>query len=92
MKRTCVVVSICVASVAFAAAGQSLPGRYQEFGDARGFLNILPPGSDGSLNGPETVLAQAGTYPSYVVDQLAMYDALVFETPGLTEERIGEFF
>ena len=46
-------------------------GHYRGFGDAGGFVNILPPGQDGVLNGPETVQAQAGTYPPHVKDQLA---------------------
>ena len=59
-------------------------GRYQEFGDASGFLNILPPGADGSLNATEAVQLQLGTYPPHVVDQLAMYGDLVYNAPGLT--------
>jgi acyl-homoserine lactone acylase PvdQ len=74
------------------AWGQTTLGRYQEFGDARGFLNILPPGSDGLLNATEAVQAQLGTYPAHVVDQLVMYGELVYETPGLAEDRILEFF
>lgn len=73
-------------------AAQSGVGRYQEFGDALGFLNILPPGQDGVLNGPEAVLAQGGQYPPHVRDQLSMYGDLVYNTPGLSEERLPEFF
>lgn len=67
-------------------------GRYRDFGDAGGFLNILPPGQDGVLNGVEAIQAQAGTYPPYVRDQLDMYGALVYAAPGLTEARIFDFF
>ncbi len=67
-------------------------GRYQEFGDAAGFLNILPPGQDGVLNGPEAAAAQAGQYPPHVRDQLSMYGDLVYNTPGLTAEHIPDFF
>src|SRR5262245_47461674 len=59
--------------VAFALAplvqAQSV-GCYQEFGDARGFRNIVPPGQDGVLNAAEAVQAQGGTYPPHVRDQL----------------------
>lgn len=67
-------------------------GRYREFGDAGGFVNILPPGQDGLLNGVQAIQAQAGTYPPYVRDQLDMYGALVYAAPGLTEDRIFDFF
>jgi hypothetical protein len=67
-------------------------GHYQEFGDARGFLNIVPPGQDGVLNGSETILAQGGTYPPHVIDQLGMYGDLVYNVPGLTEDRLLEFY
>lgn len=53
------------------------------------YLDILPPGQDGSLNGVETVAAQAGTYPPHVTDQLAMYHDLAKFTPGLAEEDLG---
>src|SRR5882724_13176763 len=67
-------------------------GHYQEFGDALGFLNIVPPGQDGVLNGPEAIAAQGGQYPPHVKDQLAMYGDLVYNTPGLTEDRLLEFY
>ncbi len=74
------------------ADGQTLQGHYQEFGDATGFLNILPPGQDGVLNGVEAVQAQAGTYPPHVKDQLDMYGNLVYAVPGLTEGQLLDFY
>jgi acyl-homoserine lactone acylase PvdQ len=68
------------------------PGHYREFGDAGGFLNIIPPGQDGVLNGPEAIAAQGGQYPPHVRDQLGMYGDLVYNVPGLTEDRLLEFF
>jgi acyl-homoserine lactone acylase PvdQ len=68
------------------------PGHYQEFGDARGFLNIVPPGQDGVLNGPEALAAQGGQYPPHVKDQLGMYGDLVYNAPGLTDDRLLEFY
>src|SRR6185436_12538982 len=60
--------------------------------DARGFLNIVPPGQDGSLNGTEAIAAQGGTYPPHVIDQLGMYGNLVYNVPGLTDDRLLEFY
>jgi acyl-homoserine lactone acylase PvdQ len=70
----------------------SAQGNYRGFGDAGGFVNILPPGQDGSLNGAEAIQVQAGTYPPYVKDQLAMYEALVWASPGLAEADIFDFY
>lgn len=67
-------------------------GSYQAFGDSGGFLNIVPPGQDGVLNAAETLQAQLGTWPPHVLDQLSMYGDLVYNSPGLTEDRILEFF
>ncbi|MBI3769879.1 MAG: penicillin acylase family protein [Deltaproteobacteria bacterium] len=78
--------------VAASAAAQTSQGHYQEFGDATGFLNILPPGSDGVLNGPEAAAAQAGTYPPHVKDQLGMYGDLVYHAPGLTDAQLLDFY
>jgi acyl-homoserine lactone acylase PvdQ len=74
------------------ATGQPTTCHYQEFGDASGFLNIVGPGQDGSLNATEAVQAEAGTYPPYVRDQLDMYANLVYAAPGVTEDHIFDFF
>jgi acyl-homoserine lactone acylase PvdQ len=68
------------------------PGHFHELGDPGGFLNIVPPGQDGVLNGPEAVQAQAGTYPPHVMDQLGMYGNLVYNVPALTDDRLLEFY
>src|SRR6185436_14174080 len=60
--------------------------------DARGFLNIVPPGQDGSLNGAEAIAAQGGTYPPHVIDQLGMYGDLVYNAPGLTDAELLDFY
>lgn len=75
-----------------AAVAPAQTGNYRAFGDAGGFLNIVPPGQDGVLNGIEAIQVQAGTWPPHVIDQLSMYGDLVYNAPGLTEDRIFEFF
>jgi acyl-homoserine lactone acylase PvdQ len=86
--------TVCIISATGNAASSADPsvGHYREFNDAGGFMNILPPGQDGVLNGVEAIAAQTGTYPPHVRDQLAMYGDLVYNTPGLTEDRLSEFF
>ena len=91
MLRALAALAALVAAASPAAA-QSNPGHYQGSGDARGFLNIVPPGQDGVLNGPEALQAQGGQYPPHVKDQLDMYGNLVFNVPGLTEARLLEFY
>ncbi len=72
---------------------QGNPGGYRGFGDPGGFLNIVPPGQDGVLNGAETILGQAAaTLPAHVGDQLAMYGDLVYNTPGLEESELLDFY
>src|SRR5436309_14519119 len=83
---------VLLLTAALPAAAQSNPGHYQGFGDARGFLNIVPPGQDGGRNGPEALQAQGGQYPPHVKDQLDMYGNLVFNVPGLTVDRLLEFY
>jgi len=91
MRQLAVLLAIVAVAGAPRAGAQST-GHYQEFGDARGFLNIVPPGQDGVLNGSETILAQGGAYPPHVIDQLGMYGDLVYNVPGLTEDRLLEFY
>src|SRR3989475_9176001 len=79
-------------TAAVPAAAQSNPGHYQGSGDARGFLNIVPPGQDGVLSGPEARQGRGGRAPPHVKDQLDMYGNLVFNVPGLTVERLLEFY
>src|SRR5436309_1456340 len=83
---------VLLLTAARSAVAQPGPGRYQDFRDARGFLNIVPPGQDGVLNSTETAQAQGGQYPPHVVDQLSMYGDLVYNAPGLTEDRLLEFY
>lgn len=83
---------VALVVAAHSPASAQLVGRYQQFGDATGFLNIVGPGQDGSLNATEAVAALGGTYPPYVRDQLDMYAALILASPGLTETQLTDYF
>lgn len=72
--------------------GNGGSGSASAAADVPDYLNIVPPGQDGSLNAVETVAVQAGKYPPHVIDQLAMYHDLVKATPGLTEEKLIDFY
>jgi len=84
--------ALLVLAATLAAPADAQVGRYQEFGDATGFLNIVGPGQDGSLNATEALGTVGGTYPPYVRDQLDMYAGLILASPGLTEAQLTDFF
>lgn len=69
-------------------------GHYRAFGDPGGFVNVVPPGQDGTLNAAEAAAAQIGTYPPHVTDQLEMYEQLVFSeaTPGFADAELLDHF
>jgi acyl-homoserine lactone acylase PvdQ len=73
-------------------AGNGGNGGASQAADVPDFLNIVPPGQDGSLNAVETAAAQGGTYPPHVIDQLAMYHDLVKASPSLTEGQLIDFY
>lgn len=77
------------------AAGQATDGRYRQFGDAGGFRNILPPGQDGVIDGPEQFRWQAGERDgdlAHVADQLELYADLLDRSPGLSEDDLDALF
>jgi acyl-homoserine lactone acylase PvdQ len=85
MRRKCLVATvICLSMFAAGPRGTSAAGpvgHYQEFGDATGFRNILPPGQN-DLQGSQT----------HTLDQLSMYGDLVYNAPGLANSQIANFY
>ena len=88
MRRNCLAAAVFCLSM-FVTGPRAISatppdvGHYQEFGDAKGFLNILPPGQQGVARPQE---------PAHVGDQLPMYASLVYNAPGLTENRLSDFY
>lgn len=79
------------------ATAPPIDGRYQEFGDAGGFLNVIPPGQDGTLTPPEFAQAQTpGTdpnkYPPHYADQRSLYDALTFSGDKLNDGDLAKYY
>lgn len=77
--------------------GPETDGRYREFGDGGGFLNILPPGQNAGLTAEELTQAAAavrgeGIFPEHYVDQHEIYDALVHASGDLTDADLLRFF
>ncbi len=74
------------------AAAQAAPQPYQA-NDAQGFRNILPSGQNGLLNPVDlAAFAATGARPAHSNDQLRMYGDLVRNAPGMTAQRLPEFF
>jgi acyl-homoserine lactone acylase PvdQ len=75
-------IGFCVFAAGHSATSSAPPvGHYQQFGDATGFRNILPPGQNATF----------GAQP-HVLDQLSMYSGLVYIAPGLTDSQIPSFY
>jgi len=91
VRRTVAAVTVLVALAAAApSAGADNPAPYRRH-DYGAVLNILPPGTDGSLTAAEVLRAQTtGEVPANFADQLAMYDGLATESPAsLTDAEIA---
>jgi acyl-homoserine lactone acylase PvdQ len=75
-----------------AAAAPPEPLPYQAH-DAGGFRNVIPPGSNGLVNATQLIaFLTSGNRPPHNNDQYAMYEDLVYATPGLDGSQIGRFF
>ena len=92
LAAACALVALGVLLFAPQSSEAQSPGHYREFGDAGGFLNIIPPGQDGVLNGPEAIAAQGGQYPPHVRDQLGMYGDLVYASRVSPKTVCLEYF
>ncbi len=76
------------APIAHAATPQ--PFGTNDFG---GFRNILPPGENGLVNASQAAQFEAnGTLPPNSNDQTAMYENLVYATPGLTAAQLPNYY
>jgi acyl-homoserine lactone acylase PvdQ len=93
MNRGLVALLVAVLLAAVVPAGAADDGRYRDFGDPGGFLNILPPGQRGVVNGPDQIQSQmTGELPEHVADQLVMYDGILDATPGISEEQLTDYY
>ncbi len=91
-----ILAAIVAAAVLLGSAGDRATadppiGHYQDFGDAKGFLNILPPGQDGTWSAADAAAGNAA-YAPHMRDQLAMYSDLVYNAPALPDDRLTDFF
>ena len=84
-------VAACAVTVPAGAAPPD-PQPYQA-NDAGGFRNVMPPGSNGLANATQLIaFLTSGNRPPHNNDQYAMYEDLVYATPGLSGPQISSFF
>jgi acyl-homoserine lactone acylase PvdQ len=86
------VAAVAALAAAAPASGAPAPIGYQE-GDAGGVRNVLPPGQGQNVNAAEAAeFLGPGNQPAFSDDQLRMYSDLVYETGGISEAQIDNFF
>jgi len=91
MRRTLPLALLALA-LPTAAHAAPTPGAYGENG-VPGFHDILPPGTNGLVNGPQLIQYELnGARPKHNDDQLAMYADLVRATPGLTAANLSKYY
>ncbi|PTX64287.1 penicillin amidase [Melghirimyces profundicolus] len=87
----CVV--LAAATVLFPGSGPGKGAASAGTADPGGFLNIMPPGQDGTLNTVEWGVYQVtGEYPKHFNDQTKMYDSLSKAARGVTDGELTRYF
>ena len=99
MRRFAGLAAAVLALVLAVPSATAAPAAYRA-NDYGTVLNVLPPGSDGSITalqgleaGSDRVAIEGVDAPSNFADQLEMYDALARKAPGtLTEASLSTYF
>src|SRR4051794_5735128 len=92
MRRLILAATAVLLTIAPAVLAAPTPGAYGENG-AKGFRDILPPGTNGLVNSLQLVQFEAsGTRPKHNDDQLSMYADLVRATPGLSAADVDKYY
>src|SRR6202043_2399563 len=90
----------CVVCVALpAAASAAVTPEPYATNDAGGFRNVLPAGENGLDNATQLAEYEASKekgealkYPPHTTDQLPLYANLLYASPTLTHEQIGNYY
>src|SRR5215208_5013469 len=93
---TAAAVAAAALALTVPSAAQAAAQPYQR-NDGKGFVNIAPPGANGFATLPQIGQflgspADNRAYPPHSNDQLAMYQDLVYATPGLKAEDVPRYF
>jgi acyl-homoserine lactone acylase PvdQ len=85
--------ALVLAVVVPAVAQAEAPVQPYGTNDAGGFRNVLPAGENGTDNATQLGEYELNkTYPPHYADQLPLYANLIYASPTLTHEQIGEYF
>src|SRR3954454_10189999 len=87
--------ALCALLVAMATPVTAAAAGPEPYGtnDAGGFRNVLPPGEAGVDNALQLARFEAdGTRPEHWDDQQKLYTGLVFASPTLRHDQIGDYF
>src|ERR1700719_1333030 len=81
------------------AADAQAPVQPYGTNDAGGFRNVLPAGENGLDNAQQLAEFEASKekgeppkYPPHFADQLPLYAGLLYASPTLTNEQIGDYY
>jgi len=92
--------ALCVVCLALpGAAGAAVTPEPYGTNDAGGFRNVLPAGENGLDNATQLAEYEASKekgeppkYPPHATDQLPLYANLLYASPTLTNEQIGDYY
>ncbi|WP_249012032.1 penicillin acylase family protein [Conexibacter sp. DBS9H8] len=87
--------TVAFVPAAAAATTPPLPSYVQAYGAGTvpGFYNILPPGENGADNIAQYLAYKAtGQRPANSVDQLPLYENLLYAAPTLTDSQVPNYF
>src|SRR5438105_3964569 len=91
-SRCGVILTALVLAVAAPSARAQSPAPYGA-NDAGGFLNILPAGEQGLDNTVDLAKFETtGQVPPHFIDQLPMYENLVYAAPTLTDAQVPQYY
>jgi len=61
--------------------------------DGGGFRNVLPPGQNGlDTLGQILKFRSTGEFPAHWADQQPLYDGLLYASPTLTDDQVGDYY
>ena len=86
---------VLIALLAFALRSSTAHAAVEPYGtdNVPGFRNVLPPGENGTDNAVELAAFTAGgTRPPHWVDQQPLYENLLYASPTLTHDQVGDYF
>ncbi|HEU4977640.1 MAG TPA: penicillin acylase family protein [Solirubrobacteraceae bacterium] len=92
MRRGLLATLIAAAALLAPPAAQAAVQPYGT-NDAGGFRNVLPPGEAGTDNAIQLAQFEAtGARPAHWDDQQPLYENLLYASPTLTHDQIGDYF